>query len=170
MARKAKRDDSNPMEMNLTPMIDCTFQLIIFFILTTRMTSEQLASLIPPDPVDSKAKEREGSEHKTVVIVNVYNKYGDKEDQREGDFLEPMRATGYKIGQETIQIGEEARITEILKERKQRHLNKGGSEQDIYIEVRADKDIGYDQILPVMEAASQAVIGEMYMTALCDSN
>lgn len=57
-----------PPKMDLTPMIDCTFQLIIFFILVTDMSQRELEILtLPMAPIsvedDGQDKER--------IVVNI---------------------------------------------------------------------------------------------------
>ncbi|MHC4780470.1 MAG: ExbD/TolR family protein [Planctomycetota bacterium] len=52
MARKKSRE-KREMEMNLTPMIDVVFQLIIFFMLVTEMAQADLEALTLPDASES---------------------------------------------------------------------------------------------------------------------
>ena len=162
------------MEVNLTPMIDCTFQLIIFFIIVAQISDEQLAPMIVPEPEKSRAVTPDQEKGKPdVVIVNVWTAFEDKEKLKDGTTRnnEPilaMRAEGYKIRKEKIEVGNLQRLTEILKEEKARFEAKKGTEQTFYVEVRADRDIGYDEVLPVMRAAAEAGIARMYMTAIAD--
>jgi len=55
---------------NMTPMIDCTFQLIIFFMLTTQMASAEFVPMQLPRPLRSVAKEM--TENKVIVNVVPY--------------------------------------------------------------------------------------------------
>jgi hypothetical protein len=48
MARKMK--ERPRMDLNLTSMMDVSFQLIIFFILITNFAAADLPELDPPDP------------------------------------------------------------------------------------------------------------------------
>ncbi|MBT7171008.1 MAG: hypothetical protein HN909_04480, partial [Phycisphaerales bacterium] len=55
MAKKQRRIEPGATEPDLTPMIDCVFQLIIFFMLTAQMASDQ-AKLILPKPKNTIAR------------------------------------------------------------------------------------------------------------------
>jgi biopolymer transport protein ExbD len=165
------------MEVNLTPMIDCTFQLIIFFIIVAQISNEELAPLIVPEPDKSRAKkqdlEQQGSPD--VTIVNVWSEFEDRKELDDGTTRdeEPilaMKAVGYKVRQETLDVGDLRRLTEILREERAGFESNGRPAQTYYVEVRADMDVGYDQVLPVMRAAAEAGIARMYMTAVADPN
>jgi hypothetical protein len=76
MASKKKRESSSSemvreeAEMNMTPMIDVVFNLIIFFMVITDMTQKDLEYLILPKA--SMADEDDGNDPKRLV-VNVVN-------------------------------------------------------------------------------------------------
>lgn len=58
MARKLRRKaEDNDVPMDMTPMIDCIFLLLIFFILTTKFTPDEkaIASLMPTDKGQAQA-------------------------------------------------------------------------------------------------------------------
>lgn len=183
MARKKRLIGESKQEVNMTPMIDCTFQLIIFFILTAKMASDDLAKLVLPQPVKSQAltgdKEEggPGSEimaHKGKILVNVVNQYEDKKvEERDNPGL-AARATYYKLsGNLSIDPGDVEQLVGALKERRQAILedpekSKGIKSGDIMIEIRADLDIEFQDIEPVMRAAAEAEISKMAMTALAD--
>ena len=158
--------------MNLTPMIDCTFQLIIFFILVSQMTSDQLVPLIVPSPekpqtlVDDDRELQPG-----VAVVNIWSRYKGEEKLADGtkrieDPLGTILAEGYKVQHETIEPGNIQRLAEILREKRLRHKSLHGDRLPFYVEIRADRDLGYEQILPVMRAAAHAHVDKMYMTAI----
>jgi biopolymer transport protein ExbD len=65
-------------EIDLVPMIDCIFLILLFFMLCGRITIDQRSSQItvPPTKTANKFKDKEGW---TRTIINVYGstKYGD---------------------------------------------------------------------------------------------
>ncbi|MHC4780468.1 MAG: ExbD/TolR family protein [Planctomycetota bacterium] len=65
MARKKKKTESG-MEMNLTPMIDVVFQLIIFFMLVTEMAQADLEVLTLPSA--SEASPDNNPEKKRITV------------------------------------------------------------------------------------------------------
>ena len=171
MLRKKKRIHGANIEVNMTPMIDCTFQLIIFFILTAQMASQDLAKLVVHKPYDSMALSTETKQGMDVnkpnqVTVNIVNEYGDKKDNRDpGLSAVPVC---YKIAARTIEIGDMETLIDIFKQRKAYAEKAGYKEGDFYIEIRADKDVEFAGIEPVMLAATQAGISKMNLTAIVD--
>ena len=168
-----KSRSKNPAQFNLTPMIDCTFQLIIFFILVAQISQEQLLPMIVPEPEKSQARDPgEGNRTRPdVAIVNIWNRFGNREKldnvSRQDAPLGVMEAEGYSIRTEKIEIHDIPRLREVLKQEKARFdADSGGGH--FYIEVRSDMDIGYGDIYPVMRAAGEIGIRQMYMTAVTD--
>ncbi|HNX27072.1 MAG TPA: hypothetical protein PKK48_06655, partial [Phycisphaerae bacterium] len=74
--------------------------------------------------------------------------------------------------QNKIDAGNIEALTAAIKERKAQILSdkniKNVKEGDIIVEIRADKDIVFQDIEPVMRAAAEAKINKMSMTALVD--
>ena len=178
MARKKRADISSTAEPNLTPMIDCTFQLIIFFIITAQMSNEELAPMLVPKPDKSRAIAPGGSDEvrPDVVIVNVYSEFEDKEKidggkTHDNEPILAMQAEGYRVKSQEVEVGNTEVLVEMLKQEKAIFdAKKKGAGATFYVEVRADRDISYDQILPVMRSAAEAGIAKMYMTAVTDPN
>jgi biopolymer transport protein ExbD len=67
MARRSLFDDEESAEINLSPMIDCIFILLIFFIVTTVFVEEQGLTVNKPDA--SAATTTEESETVTIDIT-----------------------------------------------------------------------------------------------------
>lgn len=171
MARKKKRDLGMAMDINMTPMIDCTFQLIIFFILTAQMASQDIAKLVIHKPHDSMALSAETEQGMDVnkpnqVTVNVVNEYGDQKDDRDpGRSAQPVC---YKVGSLAIDIGDTETLIDIFKQRKASAEQAGFKEGDFFLEIRADKDVEFAGVEPVMLAAAEAGISKMNITAIVD--
>ena len=68
--RKRRSVDEYELDINLTPMIDVVFNLIIFFMVITDMTQKDLEYLVLPKA--DKADVDEG-EDKDRIIINVVN-------------------------------------------------------------------------------------------------
>ncbi len=67
MARKRNRPpEMEPDTFDMTPMIDCTFQLIIFFMITTDMSKAQIEPLTLP--IASKAIKDKQPDTMTLVV------------------------------------------------------------------------------------------------------
>ncbi|MEZ6057171.1 MAG: biopolymer transporter ExbD [Planctomycetaceae bacterium] len=66
---KKKKRNPEDDEMDITPMIDCTFLLLIFFMVTSSMKPE--GSLRPPT-----AKHGAGIETKNAVMITIFDDDG----------------------------------------------------------------------------------------------
>jgi biopolymer transport protein ExbD len=161
MAKK-KKIDVGVKEFNMTPMIDVTFQLIIFFILVGQIASEELAALIPPEPVKSLAAE---SLTEYNVIVNVASEAGD--DPR----AEPFKAHSAEkwfVRGEALDVSDDEALTEEL----QKWLLTVPVEEqaNACIEIRSDKRVFYQDVEYVLLAAGKAGIQKMNITALVEKD
>ncbi len=77
MARRSLLDEEEPTEINLSPMIDCIFILLIFFIVTTVFVEEPGIDIFKPDAtVDGKLEK-----NSIIIAISPDNKivYGGKE-------------------------------------------------------------------------------------------
>ena len=145
------------VSFNMTPMIDCTFQLIIFFILTSRMASESLVSMELPRPHESQAIPSEQIENPDKVIVNVLS----AEEGAGGDPALSGRAQRYQVGNMKVAVEN----LEALRRTLVRLRRSSGSEH-FCIEVRADHRVNFSEVRPVMLVAAQAEIVNINITAL----
>ncbi|MFH0945623.1 MAG: biopolymer transporter ExbD [Planctomycetota bacterium] len=74
MALKNPRDEIiNPPEVNMTPMIDIVFQLIIFFMIVIDMSQKDLEDLVLP--MSKTAMEDEPEEGRLYVNINRRGEY-----------------------------------------------------------------------------------------------
>ena len=146
------------IEFNMTPMIDCTFQLILFFILASQVASEALAKLDLPRPETSQAIPSEETETPNRVIVNVISAAEDGG----GNPALADKAKRYEINRNAIQVGDIERLVDIFHDRMQ-GLSKP---EDFYVEIRADYHVGFGEVQPIMLACAEAGIVNLYLTAL----
>lgn len=143
------------LTFNMTPMIDCTFQLIIFFMLTTQMASADYVTMKLPDPDTSVARTYEVNR----VIVNIVP-YSSGRVSREPALR--GAALEYRLG---IYRVEKANVGKLVREllRVQRESPRP---EDFVVELRADRSISYSEIEPVLLALQEAELGRMHITAL----
>ncbi len=163
--RRGRRVPSNGMSPDLTPMIDCVFQLIIFFMLTAQMASEQ-AKLMLPGPKESVATSKVETAEFSGLVINMPNIFGDDPDRRiESPQLagRPARIQIAGIGPLTVSSHE--RIKTIIRDRLATARQSGISAENYAIELRVDKDIHWSYVKPLMQAASEAGAVRMVFTA-----
>ena len=85
MARKKKVTDASDVELNMTPMIDVVFNLIIFFMIVTDMSQKELELLTLPK--SSQAIEDSGDEKERRVIINIVKSKNFKQDKQVEIFI-----------------------------------------------------------------------------------
>jgi len=152
------------VRFNMTPMIDCTFQLIIFFILTTQIASQEYARIDLPEPDRSVAKEYQLNK----AVVNVLA-YPQEMIEKNASLL--GAAMEYRLGMARVRKGRVDKvIRELIRLRREREARAGSPEGveragPFVVELRADKSVHYTEIEPILHALQEANLGRMYITA-----
>ena len=145
----------------MTPMIDVTFQLIIFFILAGQIASQELAQLVLYRPLKSVAlKEDDPRVRKDKVVVNIPSIHGAEKDKVK--LTDSGEAKCHKVGPETIDLDDIEKLERILKD----EFEKSKKPEEFHVEIRADHRVHFGYVLPVMDAAVRAGIPKMNITAL----
>ena len=144
------------MAFNMTPMIDCVFQLLIFFMLTTQMASADFVNMRVPKPDLSQAR-KPVEENKAVVNVVPFS-----QTEIKADSAKKGMAKEYKLGSLVIATNNLENLVTELKNAKRTSKDP----KEFVVELRADQSIRYDHIEPVLQAMQQAELGKMYITAM----
>jgi biopolymer transport protein ExbD len=174
MAKKRKRIESGAVSPDMTPMIDCVFQLIIFFMLTAQMASEQ-AKLILPTPHESRALINKKKGDETIksfegIVINVPNVLGDDPEDRDGKGKNETGRPKHIVitGKKPIMISNHDKIKVIIKDRRLAALAAGIPKEKFFVELRIDKDIHWHYVMPLMRVASEAGASKVVFTAIAD--
>jgi len=67
---RPKRKPPPPLKMNMTPMIDIVFQLIIFFMIVSEFQNMEMEQITLPFALEAKEESKEGQQNRIVVNVN----------------------------------------------------------------------------------------------------
>ena len=154
MARSKELDPSNQsVEANMTPMIDCVFLLLIFFMIVSEMSSLDMESLALPYADQAHPPEEESPERR--IVINVQ-----KDDAKKGF----VRVQGRNYDKD--------KLAELVR----KEAIKSGREHDpqfpkikIYklrILIRCDREAKYETIQWVFDACSK---NGVYKTILAAS-
>ena len=158
------RPQPKNVEFNMTPLIDVTFQLIIFFIITGQIVSEELAKLKVPKPTETQAIEdmKKGG---LSVIVNIVSAAGDKTEEQAGG-IDASRAEAWVVHGKPVPVDDMDALVRIFKD----DLKKvSESERSKFtLELRSDYRVQYADVQTVMLAAADAGIANMNITAVTD--
>lgn len=156
MSKIHKKGPANP-ELNMTPLIDVTFQLIIFFMLVNNIVAQEAVQMIVPQLTDPKT--RELGEVDQRLVVNVAPTDYQPGDRRGDNVLNTDgRATRVVIGMQEFGPLDLGPMTDTLKEYKARF-------PDGLILLRADAAIEYSAVQPIMAAITGAGISKINLVA-----
>ncbi len=143
------------LNINLTPMIDCTMLLFIFFLLTTQMASPDYIAMKLPKPHASIAAETESNR----AVVNVVP-FSDTQIARgEGTADKAME---YRLGTIHYTKNDMGGLIEKLKELRRASANP----KDFRVEIRSDTRIEYSEVEPIFALLMNAQIQKVHVSAL----
>jgi biopolymer transport protein ExbD len=161
MAKRGKLQHGEDLDINMTPMIDCTFLLIIFFILTSQFASQALATLEVYKPWKPQTKTAPEDKIPDRIIVNVVS----EEPVRNRDVMLAGEAKHYEIVGKRIDIGDTASLNEAVKAAQRTAVAAGVKPEDFRMEIRADQDVEFQYVEPVLLVGANAGIVKMEITA-----
>ena len=167
MAKKSVYSSTGPVqvEFNMTPMIDVTFQLILFFILVGQVASDALAKMIVPKPVESQAQDPGAVKQPNRMIVNIVS--ASKSDRDDGSSKDPAgRQLGfYQVDSANVGRDPGLRKMEDLIVKRLAKL-KPAEKNTFYIEIRADKRLPFSVVHSVLALAGRKGVPLMNITAI----
>jgi len=133
-----------PLDVNLTPMIDVTFLLIIFFMLVSQINQSETDPIHVPRPTDSKAREMKYPNK--LIITLVHNGEGGVRRYKVGSRLAESMADVRNIVEGSYELAQSE-----------------GERLDVI--VRADRDVQYRFVRPVLEAIAKAGLENVSLAA-----
>ena len=148
------------ISFNYVPLIDVTFNMIIFFVLTSEIATATLSRVLVPSPLDSQAVARGHGGNNNVIIAIVST----AADQKNVDPEMAARAGRYEIDGKVIPMKDlmENIKKEIEARREAYKLILGGAGTgEFFVEIRADLRVNFDEVRPVIEAVAAAGVPKM---------
>lgn len=144
---------------NLTPMIDVTFQLIIFFMLVNNIVAEESVTLVVPKLFEPKVVELNEKQERITINVIPPDEASATDRMTKSDplkiFGEPR---GVKVGLNTFGMDQLDQMSDDLKSSVQRN-------EQIVVLLRADASTPYEHMQPVMAAITRAGIKVVHLVA-----
>ncbi len=122
---KFKREPREELELNLTPLIDVVFLLLIFFMVSTTFQKESEISLLLPRASDS---ETEPSLDRIEVVINAAGRFFINDQELINSDVATVQNALYKIS---------------------------GGKRDIPLTIRADAQAPHQSVVTAMDAAGQ---------------
>jgi len=128
---KFRRRQTEELELNLTPLIDVVFLLLIFFMVSTTFQKESEISLQLPkaseDPVESPAEQYE-------IVVNAAGSFFINDTELVNNEIETLRQALFDLT---------------------------NGQRDIPITIRADAQTPHQAVVTAMDAAAQLGLSRM---------
>ena len=146
MPRVKHKVDGKEVELNMTPMIDVVFNLIIFFMIVTDMTQKELEQLTLPN--SSEAMEDSGEEDRRVII-NIVKKHPKtfEVDKEVEIFIK-------KVPYDLDKLKEHLFVHADVK----RDLEHPSQPSEIFCLIRCDQDIRWREVQWVMQACADPAV------------
>jgi len=149
MARKKKKIDGSKMveggaETDLTPMIDITFQLIIFFLVANDLTRKEIEEIELPQAL--AGEEDLAQEKDKRVIINI---------MRPDDPDNPPPRPTIKVKGLEKDLKELENYMQVMADEKREPPGGPGSPSAIFVLVRADRNTPWQHVQYVMQVCAQ---------------
>ena len=147
----------NPVkpEMNMTPLIDVTFLLIVFFMLVNNIVASESVPLLPPKLEDPTTRDL-GDVDK--IVVSLVPLPFDGSDRADDPLNHPGAAQHLRMGLERFELDQLAAFTDRLRARR-------AEAPETSVLLRADAAAHYREVEPVMTAITNAGIGTVHLVA-----
>lgn len=152
MSQVTKRGAVEPT-LNITPLIDVVFLLIVFFMLVMNIVSDENPELQLPDLDRPNVYPPEGERKVTVNIVPEAEFDDEKGPgkSRTEVLSRSGQAEFVQIATKKWKLGEEDSMADFREQLKETILLRmGGPDQPPIIQLRVDAAVYYAQVLPVM--------------------
>ena len=148
----AKKMMEDTAEMDMTPMIDIVFNLLIFFMVVTDLNQKELAELTLP--IAYMAQEDKDDDPDDRIILNV-DKYGFIQYRGKAVTLDELGSILHRAKEQYV-----------LKMKKQgksgvEKLPGGGEASKLYVLLRADKDTPWQHVQWLMTIMAEQKLYKM---------
>jgi len=165
MSQVTEKGPKSP-QMNMTPMIDVTFQLIIFFMLVNTISSTETVEMIVPKIWKPQVKELEEEQRITVnVALKPDPGKGQQRPLDENTFTYGNEVAFVQISLDKYETHELDRLTEDLKKVKEQRERSG---KELQLVLRADGGLPYEQLQPIMQHITMAGIETVNIVAFME--
>ena len=145
MSKRLRPARSSRLDINLTPMIDVVFLLLIFFVLIAQASQRQWAQVELPEPKPSAAKPVLSDEVLTITVIC----------DQQGEAV-AYQAEGEMISPEQVGI-----LTQKLRDRKR-------ANPQVEVNLRADRRADAKVVEALMTACAQVGIGKVSFVVASD--
>jgi biopolymer transport protein ExbD len=152
-----KKRVTHDVGINLTPMIDIVFQLILFFMVTSQFASADIDPRVKLPELDDSRTIKKELQLKTVINMMV-----DPREPKSGRLayikVGPLNITRLAVGHDGGEFGV---LRELLQEQIDRIKKQGGEANQLTVILRAHADLAFGPIHEVFLTVSQLGITDI---------
>ena len=159
MSQVYERGPSTP-RMNMTPLIDVTFQLIIFFMLVNTIASEEILPIVLPE-LDNPQTIKLGEVSRIIVNLGT-TEFADRPIGVRG-LNTSGDLTRMRVGMTQVNANDMQEVSRILAEAR-------ASNPEVEVLLRADSALFFQDVQPVMQAITAAGIKKVNMVAYMEDD
>ncbi|MAE67479.1 MAG: hypothetical protein CMJ18_24735 [Phycisphaeraceae bacterium] len=156
-----RRGPTTP-ELNMTPLIDVTFLLIIFFMLISNFIAEETVEMIVPDLDEPKVRQLEEMKR---VVVNVAPMPYSKDDRNQRFLDWPGEAQFVNLGGQRYAMQDMDQVTADLSSLVDAAPKDEKGQSTLEVLLRADAALYYQEVQPVMVAITSAGVGTVHLVS-----
>lgn len=146
---------------NVTPLIDVTFLLIIFFMVISNFITQESVNMIVPELDEPKVRR---FEQMNRVVVNIAPLEYDRTERRDDHLSWSGQPQYVKIGAKYYGMDAMDQVTAELTEAAASTTDAQGNSQ-MEVVLRADSALHYRWVQPVMKAITAAGIGKVHLVS-----
>ena len=128
-----KRAEEAAPALNMTPMIDVVFNLVIFFLIVTDLTQKELENLVLP--LAERAKQDKGIEEERVIINIV------EDEDNPGQYIAKVRK----------KVMSHTKLKRYLQDKADDFREPDGRGSKIFVLIRADRSTPWQQVQWIMQ-------------------
>ena len=151
MSQVHQRGPTAP-EMNITPLIDVVFLLIIFFMLVNKIVSDETVQMVVPELTDAKTYDLGELDKISVSVAPIEGDRGSNPLNWDG---EPQYI---QVGTQRFDMSDLQGVTSALTDARIRN-------EKVEVNLRADAALYFEAVQPVMTAITDAKIGKINLVA-----
>lgn len=163
MSKVHKRGTAK-VEMNMTPLIDVTFQLIIFFMLVNNIISKETVQMKPPELENPVTRKLEDVNRVVISLEPRQSESGARDQQPlnwDGEVVNVYVGALVKVGMDQLSV-----VTDELKRTVDAAPKNPDGQSNLEVVLRADAALYYDEVQQVLGAITEAGVSRINMVAL----
>ena len=146
----------------MTPLIDVTFLLIIFFMIISNFIAEESVEMIVPDLVEPKVRPFE--EMKRVVVNVAPQAY--RKGERDERYLDHLGDAQFvKIGPRYFAMDQMDELSAELTTHVAAAPKDADGQSTLEVLLRSDAALYYESVQPVMVAITQAGVSKLHLVS-----